>query len=75
MEHLFQAEYWAKHPSGCSFGLLWLRKLEKEKEKALERKDGIFGTFIYENNGNQEKREMKGHMLHVRRKMKENNGK
>ena len=38
--------------------------------KALERQNGIFGTFIYENNGNQEKKEVKGHMLHVRRKMK-----
>ena len=38
--------------------------------KALERKNGIFDTFIYENNGNYEKKEMKGHRLHVRRKMK-----
>ena len=44
-------------------------------EKDLERQNEIFDTFIYENNGNQEKREMKGHMLHVRRKMKENYGK
>ena len=44
-------------------------------EKDLERKNGIFGTFIYENNGNYEKRKVKGHRLHVRRKMKENNGK
>jgi len=34
-----------------------------------------FGPFIYENDGNYEKREVKGHRLHVRRKMKENNGK
>jgi len=27
-------------------------KLEKEMAKALERKNGIFGTIIYENNGN-----------------------
>jgi len=43
--------------------------------KALESKNGIFGTFIYENNGNWEKKKVKGHRLHVRRKMKENNGK
>ena len=43
--------------------------------KALERQNGIFGTFNYENNGNWEKREMKGHGLHVRIKLKENNGK
>ena len=42
--------------------------------KALERKNGIFGTFIYENNGNSEKRKVKGHRLHVRNKMKKNNG-
>jgi len=34
----------------CSFSLLWLRKLAKAMEKDLERKSGIFGTFIYENN-------------------------
>ena len=71
MWHLFQDECLEKHPSGCSFGLLWLRKLAK----ALERKNGSFGTFIYENNENQEKMEVKGYMLHGRRKMKENNGK
>ena len=37
--------------------------------KALERQNGIFGTFIYEN---LEKNEVKGQMLHVRRKMMEN---
>jgi len=42
---------------------------------ALEKQNGIFGTLIYENNRNYEKRKVKGHMLHVRRKMKENNGK
>lgn len=52
MWHIFQDEWWAKHPRGCSFGFLWLRKLEKEITKALERKDGIFGTLIYENKGN-----------------------
>jgi len=31
---------------------LWIRKLAKEIAKALERQNGIFGTFIYENNGN-----------------------
>ncbi len=40
--------------------------------KALERKNDIFGTFICENNGNYEKRKVKGHRLHVRRKLKEN---
>ena len=52
MGQVFQAEWWEKHPSGRSLSLLWLRKLEKEKAKALERKNDIFGTFIYENNGN-----------------------
>ena len=52
MGHLFQVECWEKHPSGCSIRLIWLMKLKKEKAKALERKNGIFGTFIYKNNGN-----------------------
>ena len=52
MGHLFQVECWARHPGICSFGCLWLKKLEKVMAKALERKNGIFGTFIYENNGN-----------------------
>jgi len=75
MGHLFQAKCWARNPRGYSFGCLWLRKLVKALSKALERQKGIFGTFVYENNGNYEKREVKGHRLHVRRKMKENNGK
>jgi len=48
--------------------------LEKEMAKDLERKNGIFGT-LFENNGNWEKREVKGHRLHVKKKLKENNGK
>ena len=75
MRHLFQAKCWEKHPSGCSFQLIWLRKLAKAIPKDLERKNENFGTFIYENNGNQEKREVKSHKLHVRRKLKGNNGK
>ena len=51
MGHILQAEWWEKHPSGCSFDCLWLRKLETTMAKALERKNDIFGTFIYENNG------------------------
>jgi len=38
--------------------------------KASESQNGIFDTFIYENNGNEEKREVKGHRLHVRRKLR-----
>ena len=75
MGNVFQAKWWVGHPRGCSFGCLWLRKLAKAMDKTLERKNDIFGTIIYENNGKQEKKEVKGHKLHVRRKMKENNGK
>ena len=77
MGHIFQAEWWGKHPSGCLFRLLWLRKLEKEMAKAIKRQNEIFGMIIYENNGNEEKRKVKGHRLHVRRKIiknKENRG-
>ena len=49
---LFQDECWERHPKGCSFGCLWLSKLEKPMAKALERQNGIFGSYIYENNGN-----------------------
>ena len=52
MGYVFQAECWVGHPRGCSFGFLWLRNLAKEMDKELKRKNGIFGTFIYENNGN-----------------------
>jgi len=37
---------------GITFDWLCLKKLEKEMAKALERKNGFFGTFISENNGN-----------------------
>ena len=52
MGHIVQVEWWARHPRGCSFGCLWIRKLAKETAKALKRQNNIFGTFIYENNGN-----------------------
>ena len=42
-------------------------------EKDLERQKGIFGTLIYENKGRYEKSKVKGHRLHVKMKMKENN--
>ena len=51
MGHVFQAEWWARHPGVCSFGYLWLSKLAKVMSKALKRKKYIFCTFIYENNG------------------------
>ena len=46
MGHIFQAKWWEKHPSRCSFSLLWLRKLAKEMEKALERKMAFFGNLF-----------------------------
>ncbi len=52
MEHVFQDEWWERHPRVCSFDCLWLRRLANAMDKALKRKNGIFGTFIYENNGN-----------------------
>jgi len=35
-----------KHPSGCSFSLLWLRKLAKAMEKALERHEALIGILF-----------------------------
>ena len=46
MGHLFQVECWARHPSGCSFGLLWLRKLEKAMEKDMERKEAFIDILF-----------------------------
>ena len=50
-------------------------EIGKGNGKGFGKENDIFSTFIYENNGKYEKREVKGHRLHVRRKMKENNGK
>ena len=33
-----------KHPSGCSFGLLWLRKMARELEKDFKK--GIIGIYF-----------------------------
>ena len=44
MGHLFETKCWEKHPSGCSFGLLWLRILEKEKD--LERNEPLIGILF-----------------------------
>ena len=74
MGHIFQVEWWEKHPSRCSFQLLWLKEIGKGNVKGFGKARGIV-AFIYENNGNWEKRKVKGHRFHVRRKMKENNGK
>ena len=46
MGHEFQAKWWEKHHSGCSFGLLWLRKLVKAMEKALERHEALIGILF-----------------------------
>jgi len=39
-------ECWARHPRGCSFGCLWLRKLAKAMTKALERQKGILAHLF-----------------------------
>jgi len=46
MGHIFQAEWWEKHPSGCWLGLLWLRELAKELVKVLERHDTLIGIYL-----------------------------
>ena len=46
MGHVFQDEYLEKHPNGCSFGLLWLKKLEKEMRKTLERHEALIGILF-----------------------------
>ena len=37
MGHIFQAKWWEKHPSGCSFSLSWLRKSTKAKTFGKEK--------------------------------------
>ena len=37
MGNTFQVEWWEKHPSGCSFGLLWLKEIGKDKGKGFEK--------------------------------------
>jgi len=37
MGHVFQDECWEKHSSGCSFGLLWLREIDKDINKGIEK--------------------------------------
>jgi len=46
MGHIFQVEWWEKHPSGVSLRLLWLRKLEKEMSKDLERNEEFIGILF-----------------------------
>jgi len=46
MGHVFQAEWWEKHPSGCSFSLILLRKLAMGMAKALERHDAFIGIYL-----------------------------
>ena len=46
MGHLFQTEWWERHPSGCAFGCLWIRKLAKAMAKALKRQKGILAHLF-----------------------------
>ena len=75
MGNLFQDDVGKTSYCRCSFWLLWLRKLAKVMKKDLEMKSGINWNFNYESKGNQEKMKVKGHKFHVKRKLKENNGK
>jgi len=50
------------------------KEIGKGNNKGFGKARDINCHFIYENNGNSEKRKVKGHRLHVRRKLKENNG-
>ena len=49
--------------------------MEKAMAKALERKNVIFGNLFMKIMEIRRKRKVKGNMLHLRRKMKENNRK
>jgi len=44
MGHVFQAKCWERNPMRCSFGCLWLRKLEMAK--ALENHEAFIGILF-----------------------------
>jgi len=44
--HVLQAKRWVRHPRGCSFGFLWLRKLAKTMTKALEMHEALIGILL-----------------------------
>jgi len=46
MGHAFQVVWWGKHPSECSFGLLWVRKLVKTMAKHLEMQEALIGILF-----------------------------
>jgi len=46
MGHVSQAEWWARHPRGCSFGCLWLRKLAKAMFKASKRQTCVLAHLF-----------------------------
>lgn len=46
MGHIFQVEWWGKHPNACSFGLLCLGKLAKAMAKPLESHEELFGIYL-----------------------------
>ena len=35
MRYIFQVEWWEKYPSGCHFGLLWLKEIVKGNGKGF----------------------------------------
>ena len=52
MGHIFQAEWWARHPRGVFIWLFMAKEIEKGNGKGIKEEKRYFGTFIYENNGN-----------------------
>ena len=41
MGHLFQDEWRKKHPSGCSFRLLWIKEISKGDSKGFGKEREI----------------------------------
>jgi len=41
MGYIFQAKLWEKHPSGCSFGLLWLKEIGNGNGKDFGKERGM----------------------------------
>ena len=42
MGYVFQTERWKKHPSGCSFVLLWLKEIGKGNGKGFGKARDIY---------------------------------
>ena len=72
MGHVFEVEWWEKHPSGCRFWFIMDKEIGKDIGK---RKRGNKWNFIYENKGKYEKGKVKCHIFSWEGNWRNNRGK